>query len=71
MSKGSAARPFAVDRDTFASNFDAIFGKKKIQPKADAGLMYDAVDIDAEKPQEARSAPAYGLDDVDGGSNAQ
>lgn len=27
--KGSKARPFSVDRDTFDSNFDRIFGKKK------------------------------------------
>ena len=27
--KGSVARPFSVDSDTFASNWDRIFGKKK------------------------------------------
>lgn len=26
--KGSAPRPFGVNQDTFASNWDAIFGKK-------------------------------------------
>ena len=28
MSKGSAPRPFEVDHQTFANNFDAIFRKK-------------------------------------------
>ena len=27
--KGSAPRPFSVDQEKFASNWDAIFGKKK------------------------------------------
>ena len=27
--KGSAPRPFSVDRSTYESNWDAIFGKKK------------------------------------------
>ena len=32
--KGSTARPFAVDADTFASNWDAIFrkGQEETQP---------------------------------------
>ena len=29
MSKGSRPRPYSVSQDTFASNYDAIFGKKK------------------------------------------
>lgn len=28
--KGSAPRPFSVSQDQFASNWDAIFGKKKV-----------------------------------------
>lgn len=28
MGKGSSPRPFGVDRQTFANNFDAIFGRK-------------------------------------------
>jgi hypothetical protein len=31
--KGSRPRPFTVDRKTFESNWDKIFGKKKIQKK--------------------------------------
>lgn len=27
--KGSAPRPFSVDRKTFENNWDAIFGKKQ------------------------------------------
>ena len=29
MSKGSAPRPFDVDRQAFENNWDAIFGKRK------------------------------------------
>jgi len=29
--KGSAPRPYSVDADTFASRWDAIFGKKEGQ----------------------------------------
>ena len=29
MSKGSAPRPFDVDRQSFENNWDAIFGKRK------------------------------------------
>ncbi len=32
-SKGSRPRPFTLDRKTFESNWDKIFGKKKIQKK--------------------------------------
>lgn len=28
MGKGSSPRPFGVSRQTFANNFDAIFGRK-------------------------------------------
>ncbi len=28
--KGSSPRPFSVSQDQFASNWDAIFGKKKV-----------------------------------------
>jgi len=29
--KGSAARPFSVNKETFADNWEATFGKKKKQ----------------------------------------
>lgn len=29
MGKGSKPRPFSVDQDTFASNWDLIFGKNQ------------------------------------------
>ena len=29
--KGSSPRPYSVDQETFASNWDRIFGKKKEQ----------------------------------------
>lgn len=34
--KGSSARPFSVSRETYASNYDAIFMKKTPQEKDDA-----------------------------------
>lgn len=37
--KGSAPRPYSVDAETFANNFDAIFGKKEIgNERRDAGV---------------------------------
>ena len=35
MSKGSAPRPFDVDRQAFENNWDAIFGKRKSSNKDD------------------------------------
>lgn len=29
--KGSSPRPYSVDQETFASNWDRIFGKKKTE----------------------------------------
>lgn len=41
--KGSAPRPFSVDPETYASNWDAIFGKKKPTEaeKFDQAIMKD------------------------------
>lgn len=33
MGKGSVPRPFDVPHDKFKDNWDAIFGKKKDEPK--------------------------------------
>ena len=33
--KGSRPRPYSVDQTTFASNWDAIFGKKNMTPKVE------------------------------------
>lgn len=33
--KGSAPRPFSVDSETFANNWDSIFGKKKLDGNYD------------------------------------
>tara|TARA_R110000796_G_scaffold2807_2_gene10750 strand:- start:234 stop:452 length:219 start_codon:yes stop_codon:yes gene_type:complete len=38
--KGSAPRPIP-DRETYESNFDAIFGKKNNEPKGKAQMMRD------------------------------
>jgi len=32
MGKGSSPRPFSVNQDQFAKNYDAIFGKKNEEP---------------------------------------
>ena len=46
--KGSSPRPFSVSADTFASNFDAIFGKK---------LVYQGVEVvDVAPMSEAKAA---------------
>jgi hypothetical protein len=36
MSKGSRPRPYSVSQDTFANNYDAIFGKKDRRAVEDA-----------------------------------
>jgi hypothetical protein len=36
MSKGSRPRPYSVSQDTFANNYDAIFGKKDRREVEDA-----------------------------------
>jgi len=35
MSKGSAPRPFDVDRQTYSNNWDAIFKNKNVQNQPD------------------------------------
>ena len=35
MSKGSRPRPYSVSQETFANNYDAIFGKKKMSPSVE------------------------------------
>ena len=35
MSKGSKPRTFSVDQDTFASNWDSIFGSKVKVPEVE------------------------------------
>ena len=35
MGKGSSPRPFEVDQKTFESNWEAIFGKRKINTGSD------------------------------------
>ena len=36
MSKGSRPRPYSVSQDTFANNYDAIFGRKDRRVSEDA-----------------------------------
>ena len=36
MSKGSRPRPYSVSQNTFANNYDAIFGKKDRRQVEDA-----------------------------------
>lgn len=48
MSKGSAPRPFDVNRQTFENNWDAIFGKKNetedVEDKHDNVVQTSEVD---------------------------
>lgn len=39
--KGSTPRPFSVDNDTFANNWDAIFKKKPKQDDENHGTISD------------------------------
>lgn len=39
--KGSAPRPFSVDQDMFASNWDRIFGKKKKEVENDKEKQHE------------------------------
>lgn len=44
--KGSAPRPFSVDQDQFADNWDRIFGsKKKAQSVAETATKQDSVHV--------------------------
>jgi len=56
MSKGSASRPFDVDRQTYSNNWDAIFGKTKdVQNRPDDSQECDekSEDTDVELPKRA------------------
>ena len=35
MSKGSRPRPYSVSQETFANNYDMIFGKKNMTPSVE------------------------------------
>jgi hypothetical protein len=41
--KGSSPRPFTVDRKTFESNWDKIFGKKKNNSKKKLAKQKDKI----------------------------
>ena len=53
MSKGSAPRPFDVDRQAFENNWDAIFGKRK---PANNGDQHD--NNVGEKGEEDKAVPS-------------
>ena len=56
MSKGSAPRPFDVDRQAFENNWDAIFGKNKNvqnKPNDSQERAEKSQDADAELPKGA------------------
>ena len=52
MSKGSAPRPFDVDRQAFENNWDAIFGKRK---PANNGDQHDDL---GKKGEENKTVPS-------------
>ena len=53
MSKGSAPRPFDVDRKAFENNWDAIFKTKNVQNQSDDTQKRDekSEDTDSELPK--------------------
>ena len=53
MSKGSAPRPFDVDRQAFENNWETIFGKRK---SANNGDQHD--NNVGEKGQEDKAVPS-------------
>ena len=55
MSKGSAPRPFDVDRETYSNNWDAIFKNKNVQNQFDDSqeLAEKSEDTDAQLPKGA------------------
>lgn len=57
--KGSAPRPFSVDQQTYAANWDAVFGKKKASTaeQFDRAIMADEYyDLDEIKDEQDRQA---------------
>lgn len=55
--KGSAPRPFEVDQDTFASNWDRVFGKQPAQHRPQRTCRCDDcvrffIDNDMEGPSD-------------------
>lgn len=67
MSKGSGSRPLSVPFDEYAEKRKAIFGEpvrvRWVPPPLPEIEPGQTIAWFAEKPQEARSAPAYGLDE--------
>ena len=54
--KGSSPRPFSVNADTFANNWDAIFGKKKKtegEQQSEAFLKDEYYDLDGDLPKDS------------------
>ena len=57
MSKGSSPRPYAVDRQVFEDNWDAIFGKSKnVQDQSDDTQKRD------EKPEDSATCIPKGAE---------
>lgn len=54
--KGSSPRPYSVNADTFANNWDAIFGKKKKtegEQQSEAFLKDEYYDLDGDLPKDS------------------
>jgi hypothetical protein len=54
--KGDSPRPYSVDQETFANNWDAIFGKKKKtegEKQSDAFLKDEYYDLDGDLPRDS------------------
>jgi len=57
MGKGSNPRPFAVDREQFRSNFDAIFRKEKPSCEPIDEHLVTEVPCDQDVPQDPPVCP--------------
>jgi len=54
--KGSSPRPYSVDQETFANNWDAIFSKTKkseAEKQSEAFLKNEYYDLDGDLPQDS------------------
>lgn len=68
--KGSAPRPYSVDRETFAANWERVFGKGA-RPTVPADLVGPSIDGNAAASNSAQAgsspaAPAIYVDNATG-----
>jgi hypothetical protein len=57
--KGSNARPFSVDKQTFDNNWERIFGKKSPKEKEDAKAEDEAFNSISERDEPNRNTSRF------------